>query len=319
MQGKLQYIIVGVGLTLLVLSGTYVFSLPDAQANEAQALTANSTEAIKTSERTDLHQENGEVRVPLADNHMGESTESTNSSSSGSTEPTSQIIDKGEAVITTVESLNEKWMTNVLGNGGGWLLLRAERYAPGGSNAPLPNGTDLPQRQISEQWLNVQQNGQYAEMFSRMLTNSGELVQESYLRDGILRNTTLGTEETISSEAPVLFSLDWGSQWMLKLALEGNAEVAGWIEENTSGEPLYIATAIERFDAPVKFASHPKPIVAKENRSVYDWQSGEFFYGEIVFVTEGGERVINESITPLAVEIVNVDALPPDVLQIFHK
>ena len=92
-------------------------------------------------------------------------------------QPAKNIVDKDEAVITTVESLNEKWMTNVLGNGGGWLLLRAERYAPGGSNAPLPNGTDLPQRQISEQWLNVQQNGQYAEMFSRMLTKSGELVQ----------------------------------------------------------------------------------------------------------------------------------------------
>lgn len=84
-----------------------------------------------------------------------------------------------------VAELNEQRMKTLLANGGGWLFVQRERHAPNSSNAPLPNGHNLPVLQLLESWYYIDTNGLAYQSYDRMLDESGMAIQGRSARRGV--------------------------------------------------------------------------------------------------------------------------------------
>lgn len=313
MQRKFQYLIFGAGLTLLVIVGALSLMLSDTQADELTSQeSVEHTHASTISSAQIIIEEDP---IPNVLNNQSEqgSLERNVNEQLPPTISEDKRVDFGEAVLVQVADLNEQRMKSLLADGGGWLFIQAERYAPNSSNGPLPSGSDLPASQRMENWYHVDADGLAAQSYDRMLDTNGVTVQEGYFKEGSFYNEIY--EQTFEAETETFVVLpDKDSYGFLSRDFESGGELTGWIEKQED-QTVYIATSTTSFENPVQFGVSPYKVVSTRYHFIYDMADGAFLYGETVLVLESGEEIIWEAITQTKFEMVREAELPEKLTQ----
>jgi hypothetical protein len=295
MNRKVQYLMYGAGLALLAIVAALSLIRSSTQADELtsqenvqqtnvsnHSLIPPSVQIIEEepiSNTLSYQEEQKTVDLPVSEQIPPVISENND-----------KREDFGEAVLVQVANLNEQRMKSLLANGGGWLFIQSERYAPNSSNAPLPNGLDLPVLQRMESWYPVDEAGLAFQSYDRMLDNNGVTVQEGYFQEGMFYNEQY--EQDFEAETDVIAVLpDQDSYGFLSRGFEGDGELTGWVE-NQEGQTVYIATVTTHFENPVEFGGSTYQVVSTRYYFVYSMLNGAFLYGETIFVLESGEEVV---------------------------
>lgn len=316
MRRKFQYILMGAGLTFLVIVGALSLILSDTQADELvsqeDVKQINDTHPSTISSAQIIMEEDPIPNV-LNNQSDQETLERTANESTSPVISEDKRVDSGEAVLVQVANLNEQRMKSLPADGGGWLFVQAERYAPNSSNGPLPNGSDLPVSQRIENWYHVDADGLATQSYDRMLDANGVTVQEGYFKEGTFYKEIY--EQTFEAETETFVVLpDKDSYGFLSRDFESGGELTGWIEKQED-QTVYIATSTTSFENPVQFGVSPYKVVSTRYHFVYDMADGAFLYGETVLVLESGEEIVWESITQTKFEMVSEAELPEKLTQ----
>lgn len=323
-EKRFRYIMLGAGLTLLLLAGVFTMLISNARADRlstqagepqavAVAIVSSPIMPVQIMEEDPISNALNTIR-PQNSSSTVENAQSPIVSNNAGISP---INDAGEAVLARVAELNTQKMSALLANGDGWLFIQAERNAPNSSNAPLPNGLNLPVLQIIESWYYIDTNGLAHQSYDRMLNENGMTIQEGFFKEGTFYDKKgEPSDELGMSTYPVLPDQD--AYGFLARGFESGAELTGWVEEGRD-RAVYVATSITYFDKPVEFGVSPDKVISTQYRFVYDVADGAFLYGETVFVLQGGEQIVWESITQIALEMVSEVALPEQLTRFLTK
>lgn len=317
MEKKFQYILYGAILTLLVIAGVFTFVISDTQADETTNYTenkqievSNPSEIVNTAE---TEMEDDPLPNTLFNQGEQELSEEENKQPLIDSNNTEVEKDTGEAVLAKVDAFNMQKIKALLSEGGGWIFVEAQRYAPNSGNASLPNGLNLPVSQRIENWYYVEANGYAYQSYDRMLDENGNPIQEGYFREGIFYNEKQEFSHQLETNAFLLLP-DQDAYGFLRRDFESGGELAGWVDKQDD-RMVYIATSTSYFEKPVEFGVSTYKVVSTQYQFIYDVSDGSFLYGETVFVLENGEKIVWESITQTAFDMVVADELPEQLTQ----
>lgn len=313
MEKKFQHMMSGAGLMLLLLVGVFAMLISNARADRLTAQTDESlavADAPMSSPNAQVMEEDPISNAlndvpPQSSSNLGENIQSPLVSNDADTMP---VNDTGEAVLARVAELNTQRMNALLATGGGWLFVQRERHAPNSSNAPLPNGHNLPVLQLLESWYYIDTNGLAYQSYDRMLDESGMAIQEGYFKEGTFYDQSGEPSDELGMPAFAVLP-DQDAYGFLVRDFEVGAELVGWVEQR-DGKTVYVATSTTHFDKPVEFGVSPDKVISTQYHFIYAIADGAFLYGETVFVLEGGEQIVWESIAQITLEIVPETALP---------
>ena len=314
MSRKFQYLIYGSGLTLLVLVAIFSFVLSKAQANELTP--QNGYEQITNHNHLEITpiQTVEEDPIPnTSNNHQEQSVPELDESHLpppviAISEDDVKQEDVGETVLTQVANFNKQRMASLLANGGGWLYIQSDHYAPDSSNALLPNGADLPVSYQTESWFHLYPDGWADQSHDRMVDSNGTLVQEGFFKDGWIYDDKY--EQAFQSETNTLVvNPDQDGYGFLSRGFESGAQLTGW-KENQDNRAVYIASSTANFENPVQFGVAVSKVVSMRFNFIYDLTDGTFLYGETIYVLESGEQILTETVTQTKFEIVSESDLP---------
>lgn len=317
MSGKFRYLIYGVSLILLIIIGTLSFTLSNAQVDEivAQELIIQTHDHNQVELLPVQVIEASPIPTPLRSQEGQIAIEAPIRESLPPLIFKEDIIsqeDIGEAVLVKVASLNGQRMKSLLANGEGWLFIQSDHYAPNSSNSPLPNGAAWPVSHQIESWAYLYADGLADKSYDRMLDSNGFPVQESFFKDGWFYDNT--HEQVFQAETNVLnLNPDQDSYGFLSRDFEGGGQLLGWSEER-EGRVIYIASSTSHFENPVEFGASPLKVVSIRYNFTYDMATGAFLYGETIFILEGGEEILWESVTQTKFEIISQSDLPNNLV-----
>ena len=165
MTNRFQYILVGVGVTLLTIATALVIGYNETQASSGSEIVTitNPVEVTQNEAANNLERNQGQ---------------------------TDDVI----GLLSERNQLVANWQTSVEAQSG-WLHMKILYDQEFGSGGMLPNGTQIPQDYISEIWYKSNDADATVQMVNLMWDLEGNLVQVATYRDGYWRNFSDNSKE----------------------------------------------------------------------------------------------------------------------------
>ncbi|VAW42938.1 hypothetical protein MNBD_CHLOROFLEXI01-4054 [hydrothermal vent metagenome] len=282
MKSRFQYVLVGVGITLLAIVAVLVIGFKPTQAGDASntAISTNSAEITQ-------------VQLPVNNLSINETQKNENA----------QLFAERNRLVAD-------WRASVAGQNG-WLYMKVlyDRELDGGG--VLPNGVPIPQDYISEQWYKLSDGSSVTQMVSFMWDLEGNLVQVATYRDGYWRN--------FSDNSKVAGTLlDWpqddrfiaGNVFYNKITREdiSSAETATTVFTYQYGHP-----AISFDEAGLEDIAITGGII----RETIDAATGQVMTVSTTHFLADGSEIFADEYTYLLVEVI--DNLPTNVADYLMK
>ena len=281
MTSRFQYILVGVGITLLAIVAALAVGYKPTQAIDAEeAITSiNPAETTKYITTNDLVDNQGQTD-----------------------EVTALLSDRNQLVANWQSSVKEQ---------SGWLHMKIlyDREFEGGGT--LPDGTRIPRDYISEIWYKSSNADTTAQMVNLMWDLEGNLVQVATYRDGYWRN--FSDNSKVADTPPTLPQDD--------RFIAGNVAYNKIIREDKSSDELPTVTFTYHYSHPGisydEIGLEGVTINGGIIRETIDMTTGQVLNVTTTFqIADGSERFLDEY-SYLLTEIV--DNVPADVAEYLEK
>lgn len=334
-QRKFQYILMGAGLTLVVVLGAFAILLLPAQASHTIGGGATEQSAATSSEAEQTTTANADV------GSGNEDVEVINTATDGELEQPVEVIVQEQPVsaglgtvenpvtdvtkiIAQVQALGEIYQANVLGKSG-WFYLRSENYFPVEfiSNTGEIDGIPVPElnpndTMVLQQWLLIDAAGQSSQKVGYATDQEGIIRRRWAVTAGKWVDLhMLGALPDAIREAParqdrVIYVED------LVVILEAVRNdpfhsATAWQEDN-----VYIIVLKARYEPPITGVNINNAIF-ESAQSIYtfDLNSGAIQQIEHLLQNVDGNSTMGERVINL--EQGYVDELPPTAAQIMNE
>lgn len=327
-QRKFQYILIGAGLTLVVLLGAFAIVLLPAQASNTMGVRTNEQSAA-----TRLEAEQSTADVVSGSEHVGlintaidvgvEQPVEEQPVSAGLGTLENPVTDVTQ-IIAQVQALGEIYQANVLGKSG-WFYHRYENYIPvefltnTGEIDGIPIAElHLDDTMIREEWLLIDATGQSSQKVGYATDQEGIIRGSWAVTSGKWVNLhMIGADPDAIREAPprpdrVTYVEDLVGI-LEAVQKDPLISAAAWQEDN-----VYTIALKARFEQPMTFVNINNAIFEGE-QSIYrfDLSSGAIQQTEHVLQNVDGNPITSERATYL--EQSYVEELPPTAVQIMNE
>jgi hypothetical protein len=282
MQRKFQYMMLGGGLTLLLLIGLLVVILLPAKANES---ITNTETANELANYTD-----------------------TNPQIDATVDEIQQRQEANSAILAKRQRLVDRWHDTVTTQSG-WLHTIVQYNRDVEEAGTLPNGTTIPGDYIAETWYHLSKNGTVTELVNIMWDLDRNLVQFSTYRDNLWRDFAMSevwtgnpphlpTDQRLESE-PFDFDL---------ITLE---------DSNKDGRDVLVFTAYSVHSPIALDDMEGTSVGGSLVRESLDAKTGQPLLVETIFLVADGTEYISSQYEYLLVE--NVSELPSHVADLLNQ
>lgn len=343
MKNKLQYIMAGAGITLLVILGALTLLLPRAQADVA---TENTDGEIVTA--VESTQSDSSDVLPLVNQNEPEQTANTKTETApdslAATESPTESSEEAlfsamgtkdnpqtnmEIIVYTVSELARKQEEALLGKPG-WLHVHSSFYIPdefrGDGTYSLATDEILPMEKLvpnspqTENWYHVNEEGVYHEGVGLITNPDGLVYQQSILWNGQWTNLTLKTNDfapdqyimPVSAPEKILLPITQAYQQLDMKLTWSNVEM-----QATMDGDQYIVIVEQRYDAPIEDAIFmPEPIIGSRETFIFDVNTGQLSI-ETQALLESQTWLFTEKWEYEPVEFVA--ELPNELAQLFNS
>ena len=335
MSKKLQYMILGAGLTLFVMASTLTLLLRSASAETAalpnvdKPIQSEQQEEKLVVGNKDVNQETGgnsfatlpEQAVPAELSDYVTMSESNSPSLPGAVDEDVNII------IQTVAEFAQKQENNLLGKSG-WIHVVAQPYVPEeqrGSNSLYVGSTGevisrdklVPDSARFETWYRVNETGIYNEAISLVISPNGVIHQQSVLVGNQWLNLTLKARGVTQSEYS---ANNPSNEIALPVVTAVNIlnDMSTWENVNLQAQvenSVYVVSADQTFEDPLEDAILAERVLAGKQIFTFDATTGQLLMTESHLQLDDGTWILRERWTYSTTEFDS--ELPVAVAEIF--
>lgn len=330
MQRKFQYIMLGAGLTLLVLIGAFAFLSEQAQAGATSAKSVDPiAETVTTN--TDYAREQSRTEsndAPIEADHIAsEKLSEREAANIKELETMDDPLTETEVIIQTVTEFVQKREESLLGKSG-WIHVVTQPHAPeeergsnsvhiGSTGEVVPRDELVPDSAQFETWYHVDETGVYNEAMSLVTSPDGVIHQQSVLVDNQWLNLTLRAKSVTQSE---YMTNNPSNEIALPAVTAANSlnEMTNW--ENVSlraqaENGLYVVSAEQTFEKPVEDVILAEPVLAGKQVFTFDAETGQLLMNESHLQLSDGTWILREKWTYSTTEFVR--ELPASAAEVF--
>jgi hypothetical protein len=326
MEKRFQYILTGVGLTLLLIIGVLAIVSSQVQADQP-----TNTSLVQVDEAVD-----NQTNIPIVTNDSSEGVaeeESSQANSEISVESNSSDIaqdtqlaiqenekDHGSQTVPQTDfdvitgqiiELTDRYSLNFLSQPG-WTHLQYQSFVPVSTKGNGLESYGIETTQffpddvtIEDYWFNENDSG-YGQEVHHVSDATGNPLQRIASIDGTTINLTLkalGVPTThYRFSAGDLQNPVSATQERITYVLREMSQSAGasaWLEGDQ-----YTIVVIDKFSEPLQLTNAPEPYVAHRYQVILNWETGAIQYEEFAFQTPSEEWLIMESRTNFFIEVV---------------
>ncbi|MCC6602317.1 MAG: hypothetical protein IT327_03845 [Anaerolineae bacterium] len=345
MKNKFQYIMAGVGITLLVILGALTLLLPQVQAGEATENTDGEVVTAVESTQSD----SGDI-VPLinqnepeqAANITTETAPATIAAAESLTEsptelPTEALLDtigtkdnpqtNMDIVINMVKEFAQQQEETLLYKPG-WLHTVSQPYTPkdqlGSENVNsaatgelVPREELVPDSAQFESWYHVDERGSYSEAISLVVSSDGTIHQESVLVDDQWFNLTLQARGFVQAQYQmrnlsnqVILPISDVANSLDSMQTQANVKMWAYLDNEQ-----YIVTVEESYEQPLEDSIQQTTILSGKIIYSIDASTGQLLSTEVQLLNEDGNWHLREKWDHLVTEFM--PGLPEDMAQLY--
>ncbi len=333
MQNKFQYILLGVGITLLAILGTMSIVLSRAEAKVSPDVTSATVAlqqpAIQEGDNPQFAQEQSQIsQLQMENSSLADTVEVLPSKVEVIPVGDTGSTDDLETIIKTVTAFASKQEENLFG-GSGWIYERyaMESFLPEGQESQdyhLTTGETIPMESLApstfifESWYHVNGDNTFFEGISLVSAFDGTIYQKSVLIGEDWVNLTLkeanahsGQYTTRRSSNIVALPITGLSQTLENLSPTARVQ-AFW--ENDQ----YVVTIEYSYDEPLEDVAYmPEPIVGNKHIYAFDLKTGQLLTidGYTLFQSNKWFHDLRMTYSP-----VEFQQMPPDeIVEIFTQ
>mgnify|MGYP007059438813 CR=1 FL=1 len=339
MKNKFQYIMAGVGITLLVILGALTLLLPQAQAGVA---TENTDGKVVTA--VESTQSDSSDIVPLVNQNKPEQAANTTTETAAAAaaespteSPTEALLDtmgtkdnpqtNMDIVINMVKEFARQQEETLLYKPG-WLHTVSQPYTPkdqlGSENVHsaatgelVPRVELVPDSGQFESWYHVDERGSYNEAISLVVSSDGTIHEESILVDDQWFNLTLQARgfvqaqyQTRNLSNQVILPISDVANSLDSMQTQGNVKMWAYLDNEQ-----YIVTVEESYEKPLEDSIQQTTILSGKIMYSIDATTGQLLSTEVQLLNEDGNWYLREKWDHLVTEFM--PQLPEDMAQLY--
>lgn len=340
MKNKLQYIMAGAGITLLVILGALTLLLPQAQADVVSENTSELVIAVESA------QSGSSDVLPLVSQNEPEqaantTTEIDPASLAAAESPTESPIEalpdtmgtkdnpqtNMDVVINTVKEFARQQEDALLYKPG-WLHIVSQPYTPkdqlGSENVRsaetgelVPREELVPDSALFESWYHVDERGAYNEAMSLVTSSDGTVHQESILVDDQWFNLTLQARgfsqaqyQTRNLSNQVILPISDVANSLDSMQTLENVKMWAYLDNEQ-----YVVTVEESYEKPLEDSIQQTTILSGKITYSIDATTGQLVSTVVQLLNEDGNWHLREKWDHLVTEFM--PQLPEDAAQLY--
>lgn len=322
MQRKFQSIILGAGLTILVLIGAFVLLSEQVQGS---AIPSKATAPI--TDIVAVNTNNVSEQSPVSNNGNLLEVDDAASEKLLERETAYSPLTEVDIIIQTVAEFVQKQKENLLGKSG-WIHVVAQPYVleeQRGSNSLYVGSTGevissdklVPDSAQFETWYRVNETGIYNEAISLVTSPNGVIHQQSVLVGNQWLNLTLKARGVTQSEYS---TNNPSNEIVLPVVTAANIlnDMSTWENVNLQAQVengVYVVSADQTFAEPLEDAILAKRVLVGRQIFTFDAKTGQLLMTESHLQIDDGTWILRERWTYSTTEFDS--ELPAIVAEIF--